>query len=79
MPNAESGVSGLASPLDASTAEEVIPGLARHGLHRLAFYHSNVLRRALTSLRSAYRRTSSGFGPAAAPGLLFWGGWHQLS
>ena len=31
------------------------------------------LRRALTSLRPAYRRTSSGFGPAAAPGLLFGG------
>jgi hypothetical protein len=28
-----------------------------------------VLRRALTSLRPAYRRTSAGFGPAAAPGL----------
>jgi hypothetical protein len=37
-----------------------------------------VLRRALTSLRPAYRRTSSKFGPAAAPGLLCWGGWHQL-
>ena len=33
----------------------------------------SVLRRALTSLRPAYRRTSSGFGPAAAPGLLFGG------
>jgi hypothetical protein len=44
----------------------------------LALQHSTVLRRALTSLRPAYRRTSSGFGPAAAPGLLL-GGWHQLS
>jgi hypothetical protein len=45
----------------------------RRGLHRFGLQHSTALRRALTSLRPAYRRTSSGFGPAAAPGLLFGG------
>jgi hypothetical protein len=120
MPKADSGAFALASLLDDSTAGELIPELARHGLqqlielevaavlgadrherteerlglrngyrartlttwvgdgdhggiHRLALQHSTVLRRALTSLRPAYRRTSSGFGPAAAPGLLFGG------
>jgi hypothetical protein len=49
-------------------------GVGDHGdLHRSALHHTTVLRRALTSLRPAYRRTSSGFGPAAAPGLLFGG------
>jgi hypothetical protein len=43
------------------------------GLHHSALHHTTVLRRALTSLRPAYRRTSSVIGPAAAPGLLFGG------
>jgi len=35
MPKADSGASALASLLDGSTAEELIPELARHGLQQL--------------------------------------------
>lgn len=43
------------------------------GLYRLGLHHSPALLRALTSLGPADRRTSSGFGPVAAPGLVFLG------
>jgi putative transposase len=35
MPKADSGASGLAPLLDGSTAGELIPELARHGLQQL--------------------------------------------
>ncbi len=35
MPKADSGASALASLLDGSTAGELIPELARHGLQQL--------------------------------------------
>ena len=55
----------------------VIPGNPTNHLSDRAALSATVLRRSLTTLRPACRRASSGFGPAAAPGLSVWGECHR--
>ena len=64
MPKADSGASALASLLDGSTAGELIPELARHGLQQLIELEVAAVlgadRHERSEERSGYRNGSQG-------------------
>ena len=65
MHKSDSGASALASLLDGSTAGELIPELASHGLRqRIELVVTNVLSADRMSARKRSSASSTGVGPA---------------